>query len=579
MKKVFKILVPVLMVLLILASLVWYGFVYDRDFVRDMLLKQARYCSNRGHASLSSWFYDLAYEHSGQSNNVAIELANQFKKSENFTQAEATLSKAIADGGTMELYMALCQTYVDQDKIIDAMAMLDNVTDPAIAEQLLSARPDAPTVDLEPGFYNEYVSVNLSSNGDGAVYYVLNEQYPSFDTDPFMSPIMLPAGETQINAIVVGDNGLVSPIASFTYTIGGIVEQVYFEDQVIEQAVRQQLSLGSSDIYSDQLWEIKTFVVPEGAQTLADLAKFSYLESLTIQNYNLDSLNFLSGLTTLRHLDLSGSRFSSENLNILGSLPNLQDLNLSNCGLSTLAGLENAIELGYLDLSDNSIRNLSPLSGLFHLRELDLSHNAVTDLTQLANLAHLTKLDVSYNSISSIAPIAPCAKLTWLNAGHNALTSVSAVANLSGLTYLNVEKNSLTDVAVISGCTELQELYLANNTITDISSFSSLVNLVDFNFSYNAVESLPKWSADNCSLRMIDGSHNALTSLSPLSGINSLNFVHMDYNRITSVAPLAKCNTLVQINIFGNEIKDPETITETDIIINYDPTYSMEDLG
>ena len=47
---------------------------------------------------------------------------------------------------------------------------------------------------------------------------------------------------------------------------------------------------------------------------------------------------------------------------------------------------------------------------------------------------------------------------------------------------------------------------------------------------------------------------------------------------ITSVAPLAKCHTLVQINIFGNEIRDPQTITDTDIIMNYDPTYSMPEL-
>ena len=578
MKKAFKILVPILMVLLILASLVWYGFVYDRDFVRDVLLKQARYCSTRGHTSLSSWFYDLAYEHSGQSNNVAIELANQFKKSGNYTKAEATLSKAIADSCTIELYMALCQLYVDQDKIIDAMAMLDNVTDPVIAEQLLSARPAAPTADLEPGFYNEYLSVNLHSN-EGAVYYILNEQYPSFANEPFTSPILLPGGETQINAIVVGKNGLVSPIATFDYTVGGVIEPVYFEDEVIEQAVRQQLFLGNSVIYSDQLWEIKNFTVPEGAQTLADLSRFIYLENLTVHNYNIDSLSFLTDLPTLRKLDLSGCRFPTADMSIIGSLPNLQDLNLSRCGLSTLAGLENAIELSYLNLSENSVRNLSPLSSLLRMLELDLSHNAVTDLTQLANMAHLSKLNVSFNSLNSIAPIAPCSKLTWLDASQNTLTSVSAVENLTGLTYLNLSKNNLTDVGTISGCTELQELYIANNSITDISSFSTLTKLVDFDFSNNAVTALPQWPVDNCALRSIDGSYNELTSLKPLSGIDTLNFVNMDYNKITSVAPLAECNTLVQINIFGNQIKDPQTITETDIIMNYDPTYSMADLG
>ena len=578
MKKAFKIMVPILMVLLILASLVWYGFVYDRDFVRDVLLKQARYCSTRGQTALSSWFYDLAYEHSGQSNNVAIELANQFKKVGNYTKAEATLSNAIADSCTIELYMALCQLYVDQDKIIDAMAMLDNVTDPLIAEQLLSARPAAPTADLEPGFYNEYLSVNLHSN-EGTIYYILNEQYPSFANEPYTSPILLPGGETQINAIVVGKNGLVSPISTFDYTVGGVIEPVYFEDEAIEQAVRQQLYLGNSVIYSDQLWEIKSFVVPEGAQTLNDLSRFVYLENLTIQNFGIDSLAFLTNLPTLRKLDLSGCRFPAAELNIIGSLPNLQDLNLSKCGLSTLAGLEHAIELSYLNLSENSVRNLSPLSSLFRLQELNLSQNAVTDLTQLGNLAHLTKLDVSYNALNSIAPIAPCSKLTWLNASHNALTSVSAVENLTGLTYLNLSKNNLTDVRTISGCTELQELYLANNSITDISSFKTLTKLVDFDFSYNAVTELPQWPVDDCALRSINGSYNEITSLKPLSGIDSLNFVTMDYNKITSVAPLAECNTLVQINIFGNEIKDPKTITETDIVINYDPTYSMPNLG
>ena len=202
MKKAFKILVPILMVLLILASLVWYGFVYDRDLVRDIFLKQARYLSTHGQASLSSWFYDLAYEHSGQSNNVAIELANQFKKSGNYTKAESTLSGAIADSPTMELYMALSELYVEEDKIIDAMAMIDNVIDPVIAQQMYYERPAAPTVNVEPGFYNEYIPVELSCE-NGTVYYVLNDEFPSFATGIYNGPITLPAGETTINAIVV----------------------------------------------------------------------------------------------------------------------------------------------------------------------------------------------------------------------------------------------------------------------------------------------------------------------------------------------------------------------------------------
>lgn len=578
MKKVFKIIVPILMALLILASLIWYGFVYDRDFTRDILLKQARYCSTHGKTSLSSWFYDLAYEHSGQSNNVAIELSNQFKKSGNYTKAEATLHNAIADGGNMDLYMAMCKLYVEQDKIIDAVGMLDYLMNNDVVPELVYARPAAPTANVEPGFYNEYISVELQSN-EGAIYYILNETYPSFRSEPYMNPIALPSGETTINAIVVGKNGLVSEVATFSYTIGGVIEQVFFDDPVIEDAVRQQLKLGNSAIYSNQLWEIKSFTVPEGAQTLSDLSKFTHLEDLNIHGYNMESLNFLNGLQNLRRLDLSGSKFYAEDMGSIASLPALQKLYLADCGLSTISGLENAVGLTDLNLAGNSIRNLSALSSLFHLQELNLSHNAVTDLSHLSNLSYLNKLDVSYNSLTSIAPIAPCSKLNWLSASHNGISSVSALTNLTELTYLDLSNNQLTDVSVIGDCTELLELNLSNNQISDISSFKSLVNLMDFYFSNNSVAALPAWNVKESSLRKIDGSHNALTSLKPLGGISTLNFVNLDYNRITSVAPLADCYTLVQINIFGNEIKDPETITETDIIINYDPTYSMPDLG
>ena len=41
MKKVFKIIVPTILVIGIIASIGWYLFVYDRDLTRDVLLAQA----------------------------------------------------------------------------------------------------------------------------------------------------------------------------------------------------------------------------------------------------------------------------------------------------------------------------------------------------------------------------------------------------------------------------------------------------------------------------------------------------------------------------------------------------------
>ena len=51
-----KKLLPIILALLIIASLVWYCFVYDRDFTRDMLLSQARTQSTSGNAKIASWW-------------------------------------------------------------------------------------------------------------------------------------------------------------------------------------------------------------------------------------------------------------------------------------------------------------------------------------------------------------------------------------------------------------------------------------------------------------------------------------------------------------------------------------------
>ena len=573
MKNTIRKIVPILLVLLIIASVMWYCFVYDRDFTRDMLLKQARYHSTGGNPELASWFYDLAYEHSGQDEIVAIELANQFKAEGNYTKAEYTLSNAIADGGSASLYVALCKTYMEQDKLLDAVNMLNNISDPSIKAQLDSLRPAAPVAAPEPGYYSEYISLSFQDSGH-TIYYTIDGEYPSNEDAPYSEPIPLEIGETTVYALAVADNGLVSPINVLTYTVGGIIEEVVFADFGVEQAIRTTLNADADEaLFTSDLWTITEFTAPAGADSYSDISRMSYLEKLTVEGESFDSLQFLSGLNRLQELTLIDCKFPSEDLNIIANLPALSRLTLSDCGLSTTAGLEKAQGITYLDLSRNSIRNLAPLSSLLNLQELYLQHNALTNLTDLSSLTNLEKLDVSYNSLVSIASISTCVKLNWLDAGNNTLDNLGAVNNLTNLTHLAVSNNKLTDIRILTDCTGLTELSIASNDITDITMLSTLVNLEVFDFSYNEIEQLPQWSEDSM-LRTIDGSYNNLTSLAALKNMSHLNYVYMDYNAITSVADLSGCSKLVMVNVYGNEVDADSvtSLTEQSIIVNYNPT-------
>lgn len=570
MKKFVRILVPLLLLVVILASCVWYLFSYDRAFTRDTLLSQARYNDLYGNSRLSSWFYNLAYTFSNHDGDVAIELADQYKQAGNYTKAEYTLTIAIYNSPSAELYTALSKTYVEQDKLLDAVALLDNVKNDQIRQELAELRPTAPAPDQEPGYFSQYIDLALSSAGS-TIYYTTDGQYPSIRGSVYQEPISLGAGKTDVYAVAVDENGLASPLSVLSYTITGVIEKVEFVDGAMEAAIRQMIGADTDDdVYTNQLWNVTEFVVPEGVASYEDLAQLPYLELLTIHDQN-PTLSSLSSLSRLKTLDLTGCRFPAEDLSALVGLPALTDLNLTDCNLSTIEGLTGATNLECLNLEGNTIRNLQVLSHMKGLRELELQHNAVTGLEALSSLTELEKLNISNNAVTSLEPLAACVMLSELTADSNQLTSLSGLEKLVLLTKVSVDHNALTDVSILAGATELTDLSISSNAIESISALSTLTRLKNFDFSSNKVEALPAWP-DGCALQTINGSYNAISNIDGLRNMESLSYIYMEYNLITDIDALADCVCLVQLNVFGNEIEDASELRERGIIVNYDPT-------
>ncbi len=571
MKKTIRILVPVVLAIAIILCMFWYLFVYDRDFTRDMLLGCARFSESQGNHNIATWFYNQAYSQTGDSDAVAIELAEQYKTSGNYTKAEYTLSNAIADGGGIDVYIALCKTYVEQDKLLDAVNMLNNITNPDVKEQLEALRPAAPTALPEPGFYNQYISVTIQAE-KGKVYTTNNGDYPSIANDPYQDPISLADGENTIYSIAVDNNGLVSPVSIFGYTVGGVIEKMEFADDAIEAEVRKLLNVSDeTELFTNDLWTIKTFTIPSKAKKYDDLKHLTFLENLTISKGVADQLDFIANLSNLTQLTISDTNVSQEILKSIGSLPVLKELTLKNCGISGIAPLTDATGLLKLDLSNNAIRNIEALKNMQELKDLNLQHNAVSDLTKLASCTALSRLDISNNTITSLAPINVLAGLNWLDASSNSITALGNIDSLASLSYLSLSGNKLSDIKVLSACKSLTELNISSNKLKDIGSLSALDKLMYFDFSHNEVTEIPSFTKD-CALVTINGSHNKLSSLAPLGGLKHLNNVHMDYNtEIASVASLVKCPVLIEVNVYATKVTDVTPLTDQSIIVNYNP--------
>ena len=571
MKKALKVIIPLLLSVAVICSMAWYFLVYDRDFTKDLLLWSARTLEQEGKHELAAWVYNITYEQASFEDDIAIELANQYKTIGNYTKAEYTISEAIASKPTTDLYIALCNLYVQQDKLLDAIKLLDTVSSPEIKAELEAMRPTAPVLSPEAGFYSQYITVE--ANADGATLFVnTNGEYPTTEKDLYTAPISLPQGETVLYALSVSDNGLVSPLTISGYTIGGVIEKVTFSDPAMETAMRLAIGADENDvIFTNALWNVKSFTIPAEAQTYSDLAYLPYLESLEIPDAANGELVHLKSLSQLTDLHVENGSLSEEELSAIGQLTGLKRLTLSNCGISSIASLSHMNQLQYLDLSQNTIRNLSVIGDMQELEELYLNNNVVTDLTSLSSLTKLRMLDVSYNSLKSVDPIRSITALTYLNFAHNEVSDVRMLTSLVALIELNASYNALTDVTAISSCTALEVLNISNNTVADISGLNTLIKINNLDFSYNQVKKLPVFDK-SCPLVYIDGSYNQIEDLKSLSSLKNLNVVLMDFNeKLASLEPLDSCPRLVKVNAYGTKVSEVRFLTDKSIIVNYNP--------
>lgn len=571
MKKALKVIIPLLLTVAVICSMAWYFLIYDRDFTKDMLLWSARTLEQEGKHELAAWLYNVTYQQASFEDDIAIELANQYKTIGNYTKAEYTIAEAIASKPTTDLYVALCNLYVQQDKLLDAVALLDTVTNPEIKAELDAMRPNAPVLTPESGFYTQYITVEATAD-DATLFVNTKGQFPTTEKDLYTDPITLPQGETVLYAIAVRDNGLVSPLTISGYTIGGVVEKVTFQDPAMELAMRNAIGADENDtIFTNALWNVKSFAIPADAKTYADLAYLSYLESLQITDAASGELVNIKGLSYLTELSVVGGTLNEEEMAAIGQLSGLKRLTLSNCGISSIASLAHMNQLEYLDLSNNTIRNLSTIADMQELQELYLNNNVVTDLSYLANLTKLKVLDVSYNSLKTIESIHAITALTYLNFSHNEISDVQTLMSLQALIELDASFNALEDVSAINVCTDLEIVNISNNSITDISGFSALVNIRNLDFSYNQVKELPKFQK-NTPLASINGSYNQIEKLNALSSLPNLNVVLMDYNeKLASLEPLDSCPRLIKVNAYGTKVSDVRFLTDKSIVVNYNP--------
>lgn len=212
------------------------------------------------------------------------------------------------------------------------------------------------------------------------------------------------------------------------------------------------------------------------ATIFTEIRKILRTEKIDISGIKgIFDLEPLSGLTSLKHLNISGASVSG--LEPVRNLSRLESLNASGSLIASLLPLQYSSNLQHLDISSTFITDLSPAANFRKLETLDISGLQIDSILPVLGLESLRELHLNQAGVRSLAGIEKLSSLELLEISGTAITDITSVGKLSKLQRLNIEKTYISDIGALSSLTALEYIYLDNTTVRDLSPLKSIPSL------------------------------------------------------------------------------------------------------
>ena len=296
---------------------------------------------------------------------------------------------------------------------------------------------------------------------------------------------------TQLTVLRLNENGRVediSPLANLTLLRVADLDR----NEIVDVSPLARLTnLESFDLRGNRITDISPLanltqltVLRLNENRIIDvtpLANLTNLVALWLSDNRIVDVSPLTNLTQLTELRLSNNRI--EDVSPLENLTNLEQLDTHNNPIldpdSPLVevpdpNLKTAVREA-LNLPDGV-----PLTqaSMRQLTRLDARNRQITTLTGLEHALNLTELSLAGNNISDLVPIvSPLAnlmQLTVLQLGGNQIEDISPLANLTQLKVAHLDHNEIVDVSPLAHLPKLESLDVRLNPIADHSPLDAL---------------------------------------------------------------------------------------------------------
>jgi hypothetical protein len=217
-----------------------------------------------------------------------------------------------------------------------------------------------------------------------------------------------------------------------------------------------------------------------------------------LADMGLTTMDAIRGFVHLQFVNVSGNNLRS--LEPLSALPYLLHLNASQNLLTRTQSFAAPRQLETVDMSYNMIGNLGEWGVHKFLRELNLRGNFIQEISSgLATNKTLKMLDISENHIAHVENMDDL-HLEALYLAQNQLTTLDGISTLSKLQVLNVKHNEIKSLAALNAedIPRLRKLCISENQICHISEVEKLQSfpfLCDLFLAPNPITDLPYYRA------------------------------------------------------------------------------------
>lgn len=232
---------------------------------------------------------------------------------------------------------------------------------------------------------------------------------------------------------------------------------VNFEDENLEQYIREQLEIETGDITSFDMKNLKFLIINRvKVNNLIGLEYASELKELILINQTIDSLTPIKNLSKLENLSLNSVAIKKLPIEFNENV-NLKALSLSGNKITDVAFLKHMNNLEFLAISDTNLENIEDLQNLINLKQLTLSRNKIKKIDSISSLKKLEKLNLMVNSISNIESLENLSSLRNVTLSYNPIYNLKPLESIPSLKLVVIHLDDNVKHLIYDQVTILEE--------------------------------------------------------------------------------------------------------------------------